>query len=57
MNPERSAFQPGVRVRVIDLDKAGQVVEIVGDQALMIIDLHGDADRVAAMPSNLEHLD
>lgn len=57
MNVERGAFKPGDRVRVIDLDKAGQLVEIVGDQALMIIDLHGDADRVAAMPSNLEHLD
>ena len=57
MNADRSAFQPGDRVRVIDLDKAGRVVEIVGDQALVVVDLHGQSDRITSRLANLEHLD
>ncbi|WP_270484827.1 hypothetical protein [Gordonia jacobaea] len=40
-----------------DLDAAGVVVEVIGDQQLIVVDLHGQADRLTALPTNLEHLD
>ena len=40
-----------------DLDAAGVVVEVIGDQQLIVVDLHGQADRLTALPANLEHLD
>lgn len=50
-------YQRGDRVRVIDIDAAGTVAEVLGDQALIIVDLHKQADRIASRPANLKHLD
>ncbi len=51
------SYRVGDRVRVIDIDAPGAVVEVLGDQALIIVDLHGQTDRIASQPANLEHLD
>lgn len=52
-----ATYRVGNRVRVIDLDVAGTVREILGDQQLIIVDLHGQTDRITSLPANLEHLD
>lgn len=48
----------GDRVRVIDLDVAGRVVAVIdGDPPLVIVDVHGDVDRLSLRPDSIEHLD
>ena len=54
---ETRTYRVGDRVRVIDLDAAGVVAEVVGDQALIIVDLHAQTDRITSLQANLEHLD
>ena len=54
---ETRTYRVGDRVRVIDIDAPGTVAEVIGDQALIIVDLHRQADRITALATNLEHLD
>ena len=57
MSEAAPAFHRGERVRVIDLDVAGTVVEVIGEQDLVIVDLYDSPDRLTVTPSGLEHLD
>lgn len=57
MTNHRRRYRPGDRVRVKELDAAGRVVEIIGDQELVIVDLHDQIDRLGVDPTALEHLD
>ena len=50
-------YRVGDRVRVIDIDAPGTVADIIGEQALIVVDLHRQADRITSLPANLEHLD
>ncbi|MFF0710125.1 MULTISPECIES: Smr/MutS family protein [Gordonia] len=54
---ETRTYRVGDRVRVIDIDAAGVVAEVIGDQELVVVDLHGQSDRITSRPANLEHLD
>lgn len=54
---ETRTYRVGDRVRVIDIDAPGIVAEVVGDQQLVIVDLHRQADRITSRLANLEHLD
>lgn len=51
------SYRVGDHVRVIDLDSAGVVAEVIGNQALVVVDLHGQEGRLTVRPANLEHLD
>lgn len=42
---------------MIDLDVPDTVAEIVGNQDLVVVDLHRQVDRITALPTNLEYLD
>lgn len=57
MSEAAPAFHRGERVRVIDLDVAGTVVEVIGEQDLVIVDLYDDVDRITVAPAGVEHLD
>ena len=50
-------YRPGDRVRVVALDLAGRVVDIIGEQQLVVVDVHDSPDRLMVTPSGLEHLD
>ncbi len=51
-------YCPGDRVRIVDLDVAGRVVDIIdGEPPLVIVDVHDSPDRLTVTPSGLEHLD
>lgn len=54
---ETRTYRVGDRVRVIDIHASGTVAEVVGDQDLVIVDLHKQTDRITSQPANLEHLD
>lgn len=41
---------------MIDPDVPGTVAEVIGNQDPVIADLHQRADRITALPTNLEHL-
>lgn len=52
------AYRPGDRVRVLDLDVAGRVVDVIdGEPPLVIVDVHNDVDRLCVRTDSLEHLD
>ncbi|NDK90786.1 hypothetical protein GYA93_14515 [Gordonia desulfuricans] len=55
----RVTYQVGDRVRVIELDTAGRVVDVLDDNspALVIVDLHGSDDRMCLMVDSIEHID
>lgn len=54
---ETRTYSVGDRVRVIDIDAPGTVAEVIGDQQLVIVDLHAQSDRIASLAANIEHLD
>ncbi|MGV9858784.1 Smr/MutS family protein [Gordonia sp. NPDC003425] len=49
-NSEARFYFVGDRVRVIDLNAPGVVVAVIGDQALVIVDMYGQHDPVPGAP-------
>lgn len=50
-------FARGDRVRVVDVNAAGRVFDVIGDQELIVVDLHQSPDRLIVAPRMLEYLD